>query len=256
MRGSLRRSIALTCFAGGLCSCVLLRAQSPAGPEFEVSTVKPSGPDSGTSSGIDTEHGRLDAQNVTLKRCIIGAYEIGPHQVVGGPDWVDTERFDIQAKADQPVNDDSVLDTMLQGLLAERFKLAMHRETRTIPAYVLEVDKSGPKMATAKGGISSNDTNTGTNGHVRLTAKNADMDLLSRVLARELDLPVVNQTGLKGIYDFKLHWTNAMNATAAPGPDDVSIFTAVQEQLGLRLRKTKAPIEVYVIDHAEQPDAN
>jgi len=96
--------------------------------------------------GIKTGHGRLNAENVTLKGCIMSAYGVGPHQVSGGPDWLGSDRFEISAKADKPTNDDAVLMTMLQDLLAERFKLVFHRETRTLRAFVLEVAKSGPKL--------------------------------------------------------------------------------------------------------------
>ncbi|HEY4382000.1 MAG TPA: TIGR03435 family protein [Acidobacteriaceae bacterium] len=260
MNRMISRRDATRIFARTVCAATVLPvravfAQSIAPPQFEVSTVRPSGPESGQSSGIDTEYGRLEAKNVTLKRCIVGAYGVGPHQVVGGPDWVDSQTFDIAAKADQPVNDDAVLNQMLQALLADRFKLAMHRETKTLPAYVLEIDKQGPKMKAAAGGNSSTDTG-GKNGSVTIRARNTDMDLLAQVVARKMDLPVVNQTGLKGAFDFKLHWTPDNVRPSSDTPDDVSIFTALREQLGLRLRSAKAPVEVLVIDHAERPSAN
>ena len=115
----------------------------PATPRFEVASVKPSNA-LPNSAGVKTGHGRLDASNVTLKRLIIGAYGIGPHQVSGGPDWLESDRFDISAKADQPVDDDAALMLMLRDLLADRFKLALHRETRIMQALVLEVTKNGP----------------------------------------------------------------------------------------------------------------
>ncbi len=136
--------------AMALCGAALLASRRAFGqalvarPEFEVATVKPSGDESGASSGITTKPGGMDAHNVTVKRCIMGAYAVGPNQVVGGPDWVSSERYEIVAKAEQSNNDDSALMAMLQTLLADRFKLALHRETRNISAYVLEVDKKGP----------------------------------------------------------------------------------------------------------------
>jgi uncharacterized protein (TIGR03435 family) len=222
--------------------------------EFAVSTVKLDKSESNFSSGIDTEHGMLRAENVTLKRCIMGSYGVGPEQVVGGPDWADTLRFDIVAKADQPVQDDAVMNVMLQRLLADRFKLGLHRETRTLEAYVLEVDKKGAKLAAAKGGDSSTNTETNQAG-VTITARNTGMGLLAEDLARVVDLPVLDQTGLKGIYDFTLHWTPD-NLRVANNADSISVFAAIAEQLGLRLRATKAPVEVLVIDHAEMPSEN
>jgi bla regulator protein BlaR1 len=228
-------------------------------PAFAVSTVKPSNAATGDTSGIYTGHGRLDGRNVTLKRAIIGAYGVGPHQVIGGPDWVDTTRFDIQAKTDQDINDDSTLNAMQAALIADRFKLTMHKETRILPAYVLEVDKGGPKLEKAKGGDSDTEmqTRNGVKNSVQeaLKVKNTDMDLFAAVLARKMDLPVVNETGLPGIFNFELHWTPD-NARTNGDADAVSIFTAIREQLGLRLRPAKAPVEVLVIDHAELPGAN
>jgi len=116
------------------------------GQTFEVASVKLSSLDANSTSGIKTGHGRLDAHNVTLKRCIMGAYAVGPHQISGGPDWLDFDRFDILAKADQPVDDDGALMAMLRTLLGERFKLAIRRETRPMTAFVLQVAKNGPKM--------------------------------------------------------------------------------------------------------------
>jgi uncharacterized protein (TIGR03435 family) len=224
------------------------------GARFVVSTVKPSSAATSGSSGIYTGHGRLDGKNVTLKRCIIGAYGIGPHQVVGGPDWIDTLRWDIEAKADRDIDDDATLNAMQASLCVDRFKLVMHKEIRTLPAYVLEIDKGGPKLEKAKGGDSDTEMNTGSGGRATLEVRNTDLDLFAAVLARKMDLPVVNRTGLKGIYDFKLKWTPD-GTSAASGPDALSIFTAIQE-LGLKLRPAKAPVEVLVVDHAEMPSAN
>jgi uncharacterized protein (TIGR03435 family) len=225
-------------------------------PEFDVSTVKPTDPGYAGSDGIATRAGLVDARNVTLQRCIIGAYSVGPHQVVGGPDWVYTDRFDIMGKSDQPIGDDDTLNQMLQRLLADRFKLAIHRGNKILPAYVLEVDKNGPKLEKAEGGDSDTNTSTGRRGRVTIDAKNTDMNLFAQVLARKMDLPVVNQTGLTGIFNFKLHWTPDSVPVSEQTNDDVSIFTALQEQLGLRLRSAKAPVEVLEIDHVERPTAN
>jgi len=181
--------------------------------------------------------------NVTLKRCILGAFGMGPNQILGGPDWLDADRFQIVAKAEQPVGD-GVLMAMLQTLLAERFKLAIHRETRTVQAFVLEVAKNGPKLAKAGDGEA-----TTRNGHGLIDAGTITMDRFAQVLARQMDLPVVNHTGLEGIFNLKLEWSPEMEG-------GLSIFTAIQEQLGLRLRSQKTPVEVLVIDHAEKPSGN
>lgn len=226
-------------------------------PEFDVSTVKPAEPGEAGTDGIATRAGVVDARNVTLQRCIIGAYSVGPHQVVGGPDWVYSERFDIMGKSDQPINDDEILNQMLQRLLADRFKLTLHRDSKILPAYLLEVAKGGPKMDKAKGGDSDTNTSTTNTGRVKINAKNTDMNLFAAVLARKMDLPVVNQTGLTGIFDFKLQWTlDSALPSDRQTADNVSIYAAIEEQLGLRLRAAKAPVEVLVIDHAARPSPN
>jgi uncharacterized protein (TIGR03435 family) len=231
-------------------------AQPAAPPQFDVATIRPYTGDSAFSSGIETRHGRLNAQNVTLKRCIIGAYGVGPHQVFGDPDWIDAEPFDIQAKSEQLIEDDAVMNQMLQALLADRFKLALHSETRTTQAYVLEVDKKGPKLDKAGGGDSSTSTSTGKAGRVTIQALNTDMDLFAKILSRKVDLPVVNQTGVNGIFDFTIHWTPDTIRPSDQTADDVSIFAALPEQLGLHLRATKAPVEMLIIDHVEKPSDN
>jgi uncharacterized protein (TIGR03435 family) len=238
-----------------VCVSGAVYAQAAATLRFEVASVKPSKDDPG-SSGIKTGHGRLDAKNVTLKRCIIGAYGVGPNQVSGGPDWLESDRFEISAKADTPTNDDAVLMVMLQDLLAERFKLVVHRETRTLRALVLEVARNGPKLEKAEAGEARTNT-VSTNTGISIDSHNTDTDLFAQVLAREMDMPVVNHTELKGVFNFKLHWTPDKAKPADSGAiEGASIFTAIQEQLGLRLRAEKAPVEVLVIDHVDKPSEN
>lgn len=223
-------------------------AQPVATPQFEVASIRPSAAPNGDSSGGKTGHGQLNMNNMTLKRLIMGAYMIGPNQVFSGPSWLESDRFDIRAKADSDV-DDSVLMKMLQSLLAERFKLAIHKDTKTIQAYVLEVGKNGSKMKKSESAESSTH---GSRGKLEVTG--TTMKTFAEVLARQMDLPVVNQTGLEGTFDFTLEWTPENNKSS--GDAGPSIFTAIQEQLGLRMRAQKAPVEVLVIDHAEKPTEN
>ena len=208
-------------------------------PQFDVAAIRPSHTPADSGSGIYTGHGKVRAENVTLKRCIIGAYGVGPNQVFGGPDWLDSDRFEIDAKIDRGINDSRVLDQMLQALLADRFKLIMHRENRTITAYVLDLAKNGPKLEKAEGGESNTNASTSDRG-VTLVGRNMGLDAFAERLARFLDLPVINRTGLKGAFNFKLEWVPE-KLKWADGP---SIFAALAEQLGLRLRSQKTPIEV------------
>ena len=235
------------------CLTAALPAQ-PATPRFEVASIKLSNAPANGTSGIRTGENRMDASNVTLKRCIIGAYAVGPQQVIGGPDWIDTERFEINGKADHAVNDATFM-LMLRDLLADRFQLALHRETRSQSVYILEVTKNGPKLGTPEDGEASTNTN-GNNTGISIDARHVDMDSFARSLARETALPVINKTGLPGAYSFKLHWILDSARRADPAIEGATLFTAIQEQLGLRLRSEKAPVEVLVIDRAERPSAN
>jgi uncharacterized protein (TIGR03435 family) len=254
-RGRLLLAVGITAVALVVPGRAQTQPETTSQPYFEVASIRPSNADP-TTSGIETGHGRIEARNVTLKRCIMGAYGVGPHQVLGGPDWLESDRFQISAKAGQPIDDDAVLMTMLRGLLAERFKLALHREIKTIPAFVLEVAKNGPKLERAEAGEARTNTSGNKTGVV-IDAHHATIDSFAKILARRMDLPVVNQTGLEGFYDLKLQWTpDGAHSPDGGGTDAPSIFTAIQEQLGLRLRAEKAPVEILVIDHVDKPSDN
>jgi uncharacterized protein (TIGR03435 family) len=212
-------------------------------PKFEVASIRPGIPGQRGGGGVTTGNGKLLVENETLKRCIMGAFAVGPNQIVGGPPWLETDTFYISAKAEEPTDDDALIMAMLRELMKDRFKLEAHRESKTIPAYVLGVTKSGPKLQKSAGGESST-----LWGRGRVTARAATMNHFAEVLSRMLDFPVVNQTGIDGVFDLKIEWTNADT-----GP---SIFTAIQEQLGLRLTSRKTPVDVVVIDHVEKPTEN
>lgn len=222
----------------GLLFVSLLFAQTP---RFEVASIRPGRADA--PGGVTTGKGRLLVENQTLKRCIMGAFSVGPNQIVGGPSWLETDPFVIMAKAEEPVDDDAVIMAMLRTLLKERFKLECHRETRTIRAYVLDVAKHGPKLKKSAGGESS--TFYGR-GHIKATA--TTMDHFAEVLSRLMDFPVVNTTGIEGTFDLQIEWNSADAGR--------SIFTAIQERLGLRLASRKTPVDMIVIDHVEKPSEN
>ena len=227
------------------------------GQSFEVASIKPApsaqlnGP-----SGINSGHGRIDAHNVTLKRCIMGAFGIGPNQIAGGPLWLDSDRFQITAKAERPEEDDGVLMAMLQTLLKDRFQLTVHQETRTVSALVLEVAKGGPKLEKAEEGSGAVTTGSGTS----LQAKAITMRRLAEVLSRQTDLPVVDGTGLEGSFNVKVFWRPERARPTVTGVDDAmerpTLFDALQQQLGLRLESRKMPINILVIDRAEKPSEN
>jgi uncharacterized protein (TIGR03435 family) len=236
----------LTLLAG---PALIAVAQAPI--EFEVATIKPAPPQAegrtSTRMSSDTDAGKLNYTNVNLKEVIGKAYKVQQYQITG-PDWMETERFDIVAKFPPHAAPDQ-LPPMLQALLADRFKLALHRETRELPMYALAVAKNGPKFKTTESetGISSNSSRT--RWHV--VAK-VSMHRFAEFLSDEAGRPVVDRTGLSGGYELTLDWAPD-NAAAANDPTaGPSLFTALQEQLGLRLDSTKGPVEMLVIDRAER----
>jgi uncharacterized protein (TIGR03435 family) len=244
------------CFVLFLAVCF---AQAPPAqsepPRFEAASIRPSNPEElAGPSGMQTGRGLVRATNVTLKRTIAGAYGVGQDRILGGPEWSESDRFQITAKADQPVGED-VLNAMLQTLLAERFKLVLHRVARTGETMVLEVAKNGPKLPPAGAAPPSYN-----NGHSRLDATGLSMSKLVEILSRDLKLPVVDRTGLKGAYNFTLRWNP--DSAGAIEPDDAAaalrleMSTAIAQQLGLSLKSQRTPVEMLVIDHAEKPSAN
>jgi uncharacterized protein (TIGR03435 family) len=216
-------------------------AQTPA-PAFDVASIKLSTAPPGSSSGIDTDTGKIHAHYVTLKRCIRGAYNIPEARIFGGPKWVEDERYDIDAKAPGPAGEHDLM-AMLQQLLAERFHLAIHRETRPLPGYAIVVGKKGllAKPSQADG------TNASSSRH-SIDAAGCDMSCLAAKVSEVLHVPVTDATGVQGRYDFKLEWT----------PDDLqtAVAPALEQQLGLKLEGRKVPTGVIVIDRAEKATLN
>jgi uncharacterized protein (TIGR03435 family) len=222
------------------------QTNSPARPEFELSSVKPSHSEQ-RRSGVDTSPGKLTVRNVWLKMIVQMAYGVKEYQI-SGPAWLKSERYDISAKAASLLPDDKMMP-MLQTLLEDRFKLALHRETKELPVYVLLAGKNGTKLREAKGNGPSPDIKERGSGH--LAAHRMSMPQFANYLAARMDRPVLDLTDLKGHFEITLDWTSndmaATDSTASP-----SIFTAVQEKLGLRLEARKAPSEILVIDHVEK----
>jgi uncharacterized protein (TIGR03435 family) len=222
---------------------------------FEVAAIKPTPPEQWSDpSGATSANGRYTAHNRTLKDYIWRAYLVTPDRVVGGPAWLDSDRFDIEAKAEQPVGDDALM-AMLCILLEERFNLKIHREKRLGDALVLRVAKDGPKLARGEP-----DAAKYNNAHDHLDAANLPLSELVRILSHDLKLPVVDETGLEGAFTFTLRW-NPDRADAA-GPDDAAavlrseISRAMAAQLGLLLEHRRTPLDTVVIDRADKPSAN
>jgi uncharacterized protein (TIGR03435 family) len=225
-------------------------------PTFEVATIKPTGPSSDGHTHINYPPGdRFSAGNITLLALMQWAYEMPERQILDGPSWFGSTRFDIQAKADgdqikglMPEQDRYLKRRMVQALLADRFRLKLHQETRTLPAYDLILAKGGSKLQPTKSsGKSISISHTYFNGQ-GLTMSGI-VEELSQVAGRV----VVDKTNLADRYDFKLQWALDDESTDDSGP---SLFTAIQEQLGLKLEPAKEPVPVLVIDHIEPPTPN
>lgn len=224
-------------------------------PQFEVASVKRDG--TGGRGSMDFSRGgdRFTATNMPLGAIILVAYNITARQLEGPMDAF-SERYDIAAKADHPLNANTML-RMLQSLLADRFKLAIHRETREVPVYALTVGKGGPKLkpSEAAAGPRTPAGAGGTevaSGHISFQGESmADFAWALSRMAAIGDRVVVDQTGLKGAYEFELRFERESPESLGP-----SIFEAVQEQLGLKLVSTRAPVEFLVVDHVEKPGEN
>ena len=226
-------------------------AQAPnARPAYEAASIKPNNSVSGNSSSNGSK-GQVLMSNQSLKRLVERAYGVKPFQVTC-PGWMEDAHFDIAAKYPSDTKAEDRMP-MLRTLLEDRFKLAVHRESKEMPGYSLIVAKSGFKLKPVDPGGRGSDTN-GTGGRIRtLTAQRTSMAQLADLLSRYLSQMVVNDTGLDGVYDFEFRWTNDDQNTGGKDADTVpSLFTAVEEALGLRLHAQKVPVEMIVVDHAER----
>jgi uncharacterized protein (TIGR03435 family) len=254
-------------------------------PVFDVVSVKPNKSDSGMVRIMAKPDGYA-ASNVSLKMLIQNAYGIREDLISGAPGWADSARFDIDAKvAGSDVDALKKLSPeqrrlVLQPLLADRFKLKVHTETKQLPVYELVVAKGGSKLKEATvgdtyaNGVKGPD-GVGRGGMMRsgpgqLTAQAVPMTSLANILSHQLQRTVFDKTGLAGKYDLELNWApdhgsdpmfkgpegSPQRGDPAPDSSGPSIFTALQEQLGLKLQSAKGPVETLVIDHVEMPSEN
>lgn len=236
-------------------------------PTFEVATIKPSKPDA-QGKFLTVQGNRMITQSFSLTDYICFAYGVHAKQVTGLPAWAETDKFDITAKPDiEGVPNDKQLKGMLQQLLADRFKLAFHHEKKELSVYALGVAKVGNKMTKSEG-----DPNGLPGLFFRgklgdLGVRNATMaDFTGLMQSAVLDRPVVDQTGITGRWDFTLVWTPddsqfaGMGAKIPPPTDAANappnLYTAIQEQIGLKLEATKTAADVLVVDKVEKPSDN
>jgi uncharacterized protein (TIGR03435 family) len=288
-RHYLKIGIGLLLMAAFSAPAVLGHGQSSTGPSgFEVASIRPTSSTDGRAF-VQATPGRLAMTNLALRRLILIAYNIQDDQLVGELGSADSVHYDIQAKVDGNPSVEQMEGPMMRSLLQERFRLMLHRETRQISVYKLSVTKGGPRLQPSKAGsctpyATDSPPPTATTGepgpnycglHAAVNGLNRTLDgkgvtmatlakNLSRSYTAALGRDVIDGTGLAGIFDIHLEWTmdppttvsdDAGNLTA-PDSRGESIFTALQEQLGLRLEPAKDAVEVLVIDHIERPTGN
>jgi uncharacterized protein (TIGR03435 family) len=254
-------------------------------PVFDVVSVKQNKSDGGMMRIMNKPDG-FSATNVSAKLLLQSAYKIREDLISGAPGWADSARYDIDAKVAGPDVDGlkklspEQRRSMLQPLMADRFKLTVHTEIKQLPVFELVVAKGGSKLKEASPGDTYANGIKGPDGASRagmirigpgqLTAQGVPMASLVNMLSSQLQKTVIDKTGLAGKYDVELTWTpeqgsdamfkgsDSSQARAEPAPDasGPSIFTAIQEQLGLKLQSTKGPVDTLVIDHIEMPSEN
>lgn len=250
-------------------------------PEYAVATVKPAKSDDGRIMMMFTPDG-ISVSGVPLQLLLREACGVGDDRILGAPGWVKTDRFDIQAKvdgADVPKLSKLPMEQrrlMLVPLLAERFGLKFHHETRELPVYALVIAKGGSRLKESK----TPDTTasegpprrmTMIHGRGSIEGQGSSIENLAHVLSEQLGRTIIDKTGLAGTYDYTLNWTpddappmGGGPAGGPPGGDNApppdaggpSVFAAIQEQLGLKLESQKGPVDVVVIDHIEAPSGN
>jgi len=243
------RILSFAALLGLVLTAVASGAQS--GPAFDVVSIHRNV--HGGDARVDITQGRVTMNNATLRTLIRNGYDIQNFQFAEGPSWLDSDAYDISAiTVDHADISEKQYRALVRTLLAERFQLKVHWETRQGDVYALVVAKNGSKL---KVGDAAKETGLSTNiaGHLgRMVGTNAPVFYLSTVLGNKLSHPVIDKTGLQGKYDWTLMWD------PDPGPDSTepSIFTAVQEQLGLKLDAQKGPAQMLVIDSVVRPSEN
>jgi uncharacterized protein (TIGR03435 family) len=229
-------------------------AQTP--QQFDVAVIRldPAGPAPGTSFNL-FEGGRLKITNEPIKLLIRAAFQLQNAQIIGAPAWLETDRYDIEAKTGRPerIQQDQ-LAPLLQNLLAERFGLKSHRETRELTVYALVNQQTGSQKLKpgTEGEPSAMNTHGASGASQQLVATSVTTAQLASYIGNRLGRIVLDKTGLSGIYDFKLEWV----PDDATDPSLPSLVTALREQLGLKLEQQKSPVEVLVIDSIQRPSEN
>jgi uncharacterized protein (TIGR03435 family) len=226
-------------------------------PSFAVAAIKLHDPTS-SRQGFSTNPDRVNIRNESIVSMILFAYSLNKQQVTNAPSWAADDTYDIEGKADiegQP--NVRQYQEMVQKLLADRFQLIFHLEKRELSVYAVRIAKGGPRLKPAADPNNMLDQTGNGGGNVQ-TIRYTSCSMADFAFGEQFffDRPVIDQTGLAGKFDFTLRYTVDESRTAEDPNAPPGIFTAVQEQLGLKFEATKAAADVYVIDHVERPSAN
>jgi len=223
--------------------------------EFEVASVRPTAPQPAgqMSMGMSIDKGMLRATGMTAKFLIEQAYDVRGFQVTGGPSWMDSEQYDVNAKIEGEATNEQIR-IMMRSLLADRFKLQLHREKKEMACYALVVAKGGSKLkAPEEDADGKHKSGRMSMARGRFDGDALPVEAIAHALEQVLGRAVIDRTGLTGTFDFKLEWTPDEARTESGGS---SLFTAVQEQLGLKLESTRGPVEILVVDRIEKASEN
>jgi uncharacterized protein (TIGR03435 family) len=231
-----------------------------ADPGWDVVSVKAHDPNDPSNNQSMSMNGRqFVVVNRTVQGMLLFAYGMHKKEIVGAPGWTETERWDVQGVLDVPGHPSlKQTQSLTRKLLEERFGLKVHRETKELAVYTITVARSGEKLTRSAGDPNGTpDENERSNGGVvTMRMTNMSMGELAPDLGYFLDRPAVDRTGLAGRYDFQLKWTSDESRVPADGDAPPGLFTAIQEQIGLKLEPVKVPVEVLVVDAVERPSAN
>jgi uncharacterized protein (TIGR03435 family) len=229
-----------------------------ADPDWEVATVKPSDPTDVRGQHINFPGRHVMLLDTTVEQFLLLGYSVQQSQVPDLPDWVKTTRWDVDGVPDvEGIPSLPQVQALIRKILAERFGLQLHHEQRELSVFALTVAKGGPKLVlnTSDPNGWMDQQNGNVDGRHVESLKNASMAELALILQFHVDRPVVNQTGLTGRYDLQLQWAPDDPQTTAPDAPP-GLFTAIREQIGLKLERVKAPADVLIIDKLEKPGAN
>lgn len=238
-------------------------SSEPSPPVFDIASIRQNNSDQHARSHIysSPDNGSFKAVNVTLLALLRYSFGLPETQILGAPAWLNSDRYDVDAKADGPVDErlhamptaqsQLVKQQMLQALLADRFKLTAHGETRELPVFALIPAKGGSKLhqATTNGNLVDE-------GYGKFNAHGIPIAVLAEELAKQTGRVVFDKTGVQGRYDVALTWSPTDDASSATISSSPSIFVALQEQLGLKLESQKGPVQILVVDHIERPSPN